>query len=370
MQARHAALIALVAGGLTAAAAQPPATLKGAYQGDFVIGAAINSAQIADRARSDAIVKAQFNAITPENALKWENIHPLPDKYDFTTADAYVAFGENNHMFIVGHCLLWHAQTPAWVFRDANGNLLDREHLLARLRDHIHTIVGRYKGRIKSWDVVNEAINEDGSMRPTLWYKIIGEDYIAKAFEYAHEADPDAELNYNDYNLEIPAKRAGALTLIKKLKDAGVPVTTVGLQGHYGLDRPTIPQLDETIAAFSGLGMKIAITELDIDVLPPATKEQTADVSLNIQSDPALNPYAGGLPQEVQQRLALRYGELFAEFRARKDVIDRVTLWGVTDYKSWRNNWPVVGRTAYPLLFDRACQPKPAFYAVIQAAGK
>ena len=355
------------AAGFTAAAVAAP-SLKDAYRGDFVVGAALNSAQIADRARSDAIVKAQFNAISPENALKWENIHPQPDKYDFTTADAYVAFGEKNHMFIVGHCLLWHNQTPAWVFRDENGKLLDRERLLARLRDHIRTIVGRYKGRIKAWDVVNEAVGEDGSMRPSLWYTIIGEDYVAKAFEYAHEADPDAELNYNDYSLENPPKRAGAVALIKKLKAAGVPVTTVGLQGHYSLDWPTIPQLDETISAFAALGVKIAITELDIDVLPPATKEETAEVTLNVQSDPALNPYGNGLPDAVQQSLTQRYGELFAEFRSRKDVIDRVTLWGVTDYESWRNNWPVAGRTAYPLLFDRACQPKPAFDAVIAAA--
>ena len=313
-----------------AATAQAPTSLKDAYHGDFYIGAAINTAQITGQdARGDAILASQFSSISPENCLKWENVHPALDKYDFTIPDQYVAFGEKNHMFIVGHNLVWHNQVPAWVFHDDKGNLLTRDALLARMRDHIHTVVGRYKGRIQTWDVVNEALNEDGTMRQSMWEKIIGDDYIAKAFEYAHEADPQAQLNYNDY---------------------------------------TTDQIDAAISSFAKLGVKVAITELDIDVLPRATRQQTADVTLNIAQNPALNPYVNGLPDAVQQQLAKRYADLFAVFLKHRDVVNRVTLWGVTDADSWRNDWPVRGRTSYPLLFDRAAQPKPAFTAVVQLA--
>ncbi|HEY0282061.1 MAG TPA: endo-1,4-beta-xylanase [Rhizomicrobium sp.] len=353
------------------ASAQSPASLKEAYKDSFLIGVAINEAQIAGRdAISDAIVKAQFNSISPEDALKWENIHPQPDRHDFAIPDKYVAFGQENHMFTVGHVLLWHNQTPDWVFRDGKGNLLDREALLARLKHHIHTVVGRYKGKIKAWDVVNEAVDEDGSMRPSLWYKIIGEDYVAEAFRYVHEADPEAELLYNDYSLENETKRAGAVALIKKLKAEGVPVTTVGLQGHYVMDWPAPELLDAAISDFGKLGVKVAITELDIDVLPRPTGQQTAEVTLKIEQDPALNPYAGGLPDAVQKQLAQRYGEIFAVCVKHRDVVNRVTLWGVTDADTWHNNWPVKGRTAYSLLFDRAGQPKPAYDAVIEAASR
>jgi endo-1,4-beta-xylanase len=233
------------------------------------------------------------------------------------------------------------------------------------MRDHIHTVVGRYKGRIKGWDVVNEALNEDGTLRQTPWLKIIGEDYLIKAFQFAHEADPQAQLYYNDYSLENEPKRNGAIQLIKKLQAAGVPIYGVGLQGHDKLDWPTVEQQDATIKAFAALGIKVCITELDIDVLPRANRNQTADVNATAQMQTNLNPYANGLPDSVQQALARRYAELFRVFLKHRDVIDRVTFWGVTDGDSWLNDWPVRGRTSYPLLFDRAGQPKPAFDAVI-----
>ena len=352
-----------------AAGAQTPPSLKNIYRGDFLVGSAINADQITGKdSRGDAVIESQFNTISPENALKWENIHPRPGVYDFDIPDQYVAFGEKHHMQIVGHVLVWHSQTPAWVFQDDKGNLVDRETLLKRLHDHIQTVVGRYKGRIHSWDVVNEAVNEDGTMRQSLWMKIIGEDYIAKAFQWAHEADPQAQLIYNDYSLENEAKRNGVLALIAKIKAQGVPVTTVGLQGHSSLTWPSIEAEDTTITAFATLGVKVAITELDIDVLPSATSQQTADVSLNFAQDPKLNPYFVGLPISVQQELAKRYADLFAVYLKHRDVVTRVTFWGVTDGDSWRNDWPIKGRTSYPLLFDRNGQPKPAFDAVIRVA--
>jgi endo-1,4-beta-xylanase len=351
--------------------ADAPATLKDAYHGVFLIGAALNAKQFTEQdARGAALAKSQFNSITPENALKWESIHPRPDAYAFELPDQYVAFGERNRMFVVGHCLVWHNQVPDWVFRDEQGKLVSRDVLLMRMHDHIQTVVGRYKGRIKSWDVVNEALNEDGTLRQSLWLKVIGEDYIAKAFEYAHEADPAAELTYNDYSLENEPKRNGALALIAKLKARGTPITSVGLQGHDNLTWPATERQDATISAFAKLGVRLVISELDIDVLPAATGQQSAEVTINIKQDPKLNPYVDGLPDSVQIVLAERYADLFRVFLKHREVISRVTLWGVTDGDSWRNDWPVRGRTSYPLLFDRSGLPKPAFDAVIRAAAQ
>ena len=377
MLARRTALQGLLMAGVAGqglfrtlpAAAEALTSLKEAFKNDFKVGAAINTAQITGRdVAGDALVKAQFNAIAPEDCLKWERVHPDPNRYDFSLTDRYVEFGQKNAMFTVGHVLVWHSQTPGWVFRDANGNLLGREALLKRLEDHIHTLVGRYKGRIHSWDVVNEPIDEDGSMRKSLWYQIIGEDYVAKAFHFAREADPDCQLVYNDYSIENPDKRRGADALVKKLLAEKVPVTTVGLQGHYRLEWPSLEYLDDTIATFGKLGLKVPMTELDIDVLPRATQQNTADVSLKVAQNPALNPYAGGLPETVQKQLAERYAELFRIFVKHRGVCDRVSFWGVCDGDSWLNNWPVKGRTNYPLLFDSAHKPKPAYYAVLETA--
>ena len=349
--------------------AEPQPTLKEAFQNYFLIGAALNANQFSERdSRGAAIVKAQFNTITPENVLKWEAVHPELDKYDFEPGDQYVKFGEKNGMFIIGHTLVWHNQTPRWVFRDGEGKQLTREALLKRMQDHIQKVVGRYKGRIKGWDVVNEALNEDGTMRRSLWLTIIGDDYLQKAFEFAHEADPAAELYYNDFALENEPKRKGAIELVKKLMAAGVHLKGVGLQNHDRMDWPTSQQLGDTIEAFAKLGLQVMITELDVDVLPRAARPGSADVSLKVAGSTSMNPYTNGLPDSVQQALAKRYGEIFSVLIAHHANVKRVTFWGVTDADSWLNSWPVRGRTSYPLLFDREGKPKPAFNAVMKAA--
>jgi endo-1,4-beta-xylanase len=354
---------------VTANAQQP--TLKQAYNGCFVVGAALNSAQFTGKDRKGSeIIESQFNSISPENDLKWESIHPQPHTYNFGPSDAYVKFGQRNHMFVVGHTLVWHAQTPKWVFQGKDGKPATRRELLRRMRDHIKRVVGRYRGRVNGWDVVNEAVEEDGSLRESSWLKIIGPDYIEKAFEYAHKADPKAELYYNDYNLENEPKRKGALELIKKLKSEGVPVTGVGLQDHLNLDWPTAEQLNTTIDEFARLGMKVMITELDLDVLPSPFQDPTADVSLKVASNPKYNPYASGLPDTVQQQITNRWAELFRIYSGHCGVLARVTLWGVSDKDSWKNDWPIRGRTNFPLLFDRNSEAKPAVSAVIEAAPK
>ncbi|MGB9456547.1 MAG: endo-1,4-beta-xylanase [Bryobacteraceae bacterium] len=368
MSSQSIVLTALVAGWLCLPV-PAQTTLKAAYRDDFRIGAALSQAiYTGGDAAGAALVEAQFNSITPENDLKWEHIHPTPQGFNFEPADRYVEFGEKNHMWIVGHCLVWHNQVPHWVFEDDKGNPVGREELLRRMHDHIFAVVGRYKGRINGWDVVNEALNEDGTLRRSPWLRIIGDDYIAKAFEYAHAADPKAELYYNEYSLENEAKRKGGVELIRKLLAEGVPVTAVGLQGHYRMDWPSVDNVDATIAAFHALGVKVNITELDVDVLPRVRRDQNADVSARAEGGANSNPYVSGLPAAMQQALADRYAALFRVFLKHRDAITRVTFWGVTDRTSWLNNFPAAGRTNYPLLFDREGRPKPAFDAVIAAA--
>jgi endo-1,4-beta-xylanase len=344
-------------------------TLKDAFTNEFLIGAALNEAVFTEKNQTEVkIVKTQFNTISPEDVLKWESIHSQPGKYDFSLADRYVQFGVDNKMFIVGHNLVWHSQTPRWVFQNTNGTPVDRDTLLARMRDHIFTVVTRYKGKIGGWDVVNEALNEDGELRDSPWRKIIGDDYIAKAFEFAHEADPQAQLYYNDFSLEDLPKRNGAIALLKKLQSENVKIFGVGLQGHYRLDSPSATDVDETISAFSSLGLKVMITELDIDVLPSPGRLRGADVSQRLAGRAAFNPYTNGLPESVQQQLADRYASLFSVFLKHRSEINRVTFWGVADGDSWLNKWPVLNRVSYPLLFDRAGKSKPAFFAVMKAA--
>jgi endo-1,4-beta-xylanase len=353
--------------GIAGAEPAQSSTLKDAFKNDFLVGVAINRNQIYEEDhRGNPIIKAQFNSISPENVMKWEAIHPKPDKYDFEAADRYVAFGESNHMTIVGHTLVWHSQTPRWVFQDAAGKPLDRDALLNRMSNHIHTVVGRYKGRIKIWDVVNEALYDSGKMRQSPWCKIIGEDFVAKAFQFAHEADPDAVLRYNDYSLENTNKLNGAIQLIKSLQAQGIPVTAVGLQDHVKMDWPTPAQEEATIQAFANLGLKVMITELDVDVLSARGQNRTADVS-EVARQTGPNLYTNGLPDSVQQQLAKRYAELFDVFVKHRDVVQLVTFWGVTDGDSWLSR---PGRANHPLPFDRQGKPKPAFTAIVETAGK
>lgn len=378
MKKLSASLTGIAAAGLMLAAvscatdkpaAHMPPTLKDAYKKLFLIGVAVNQRQFTEQdTNGAALIKSQFNSITPENVLKWESVHPGPDRYNFEPADRYVEFGEKNGLTIIGHCLVWHNQTPKWVFEDANGNPVDRETLLARMRDHIHTVVGRYKGRIKAWDVVNEAIFDDGSWRQTPWFKIIGEDFIAKAFQFAHEADPAADLTYNEYMMEDEPKRKGVMAMIRKLQAQGAPITAIGTQMHLRMDWPAIDALDAHLLDLCSLGLKVAVTELDVQVLPDARPWRNMNLTTNAPLRAQLDLYPNGLPASVQRAFAERYAELFRVMLKYADKIDRVTFWGVSDADTWLDYWPVAPRTDYPLLFDRNGRPKPAFDAVIKAA--
>ena len=361
------AMCAAVAIGAIARDTPDNRVLKDVFKDYFLIGAALNRGQFFEQDfRSATLVKKHFNTITPENVLKWEVVHPKPDTYDFTASDRFVEFGQKNNMFVVGHTLVWHNQTPKWVFEGEGGKPVDKETLLKRMRDHIQTVVGRYKGRIKGWDVVNEAVVDDGSLKPSAWMKIVGEEYLVRAFQYAHEADPDVELYYNDFSAENAPKRNGVIRLVKMLQENGINVAGIGMQGHYKMDWPSPGQVDSTIREFSALGVKVMITEMDIDVLPQPDWSQSAEVSRRFRYNDLLDPYKSGLPRERQEELANRYAELFRVFVRNHDRMSRVTFWGVEDGNSWLNKFPIAGRTSYPLLFDRDGKPKPAFDAVVK----
>ena len=355
--------------GLTGSQSGPDEkSLKETYKGKFLVGVAINRSQIHQQKREENnMILSQFNSLTAENDMKWKNIHPEEETYNFEHADKMVEMAEANDMFAVGHTLVWHNQLAPWVFRKKDGGALGDAELTHRIKEHIHTVVGRYKGRIKGWDVVNEALAEDGSLRQSPFFTIGGEDYIEQSFRFAHEADPEAELYYNDYNIVNPAKRDGAIRLIKQLQDKGIKVDGIGIQGHWGLDYPSLEQIEEAIEMFAATGVKVMITELDISVLPRPMNVAGADVSARFQNTPALDPYTRGLPDSVQARLASRYADVFRLFSKHADKISRVTFWGLHDGVSWKNNFPVRGRTDYALLFDRKLQPKKAYHAVIQS---
>lgn len=340
--------------------------LKRVFNSKFLIGAALNRHQIFGKRPGDmTVVIKHYNTLTPENILKWERVHPEPNKYNFKSADRFVNLGEHNNMFMVGHTLVWHNQTPDWVFENPEGRPLSKEKLLKRMRDHINQIMKRYKGRIHGWDVVNEALNEDGSYRQSPWYKILGKTYIDEAFQAARKADPDAELYYNDYNLWKPYKRKGTVRLINRLQSNGIDVDGIGMQGHWNLSHPPIEQIEESILAFHKTGVNVMITELDVDVLPNQGS-LTAEVKKSEGQQTHLDPYQNNLPDSTQTQLANRYKQIFKILQKHSDKISRVTFWGVNDRQSWRNNWPIRGRTNYPLLFDRQNQPKEAFEEVIK----
>lgn len=346
-------------------------TLKEVYKGDFLIGVAMNYGQINGWQTQDVkLIKQQFDAISPENVLKWARVNPKPGVYNFGPSDKYVEFGEKNHMWMLGHNLVWHNQVPKWVFEGKDGKLVGKDTLLARMKRHIDAVVGRYKGRINGWDVVNEGVSRDGSLRDSKWLQIIGPEYIAKAYEYAHAADPKAQLFYNDYDLAYPPKRNGVIRLIKKLKKEGVEVDGIGMQGHWNLHSPSIKQIETSIEDFSKLGVKVMITELDISVLPNPHHHSNPSPSVRRSKNPENNPYVNGLPDSVKQALANRYASLFKLFLKHRNVISRVTFWGLNDKESWKNNYPIFGRTDYPLLFNRKNQPKEAYYKVIEVGEK
>ena len=329
--------------------------LKDYYKNYFPIGVAVTPRDLTgDEAK---LILREFNSLTPENAMKMGPIHPKENEYYWKDADSIVNFAQHHGLKVRGHNLCWHEQMPAWLFKDDEGNLVTKDVLLKRLKDHITTVVNRYKGKIYAWDVVNEAIDDDSTkfLRNSLWYQICGPDYIAKAFEYAHEADPAAILFYNDYNTERPEKRERVYRLLKQLADAKVPINAVGLQGHWSIYEPSQKELTETIKKFSSLGLKVQITELDMSIYPWEKNRRT-----KLPTD--VDAYT---PQLEQQQTD-QYKKIFKIFRDNKDVITGVTFWNISDRNTWLDHYPVAGRKNYPLLFDQNLHRKKAYWEVVK----
>jgi endo-1,4-beta-xylanase len=362
-----AALI-LASGTTGRPAADEDAGLKDAAPPGMLIGVALGAGQTTGHdPKVEALVPRHFSSLTPENELKWERVHPEPDRYDFAPADRAVAFAEKHGMAVIGHVLVWHQQTPDWVFAGEGGKPLDRGTALRRLRAHIQAVAGRYKGRIKGWDVVNEAVNDDGTLRRTPWLEAIGEDYVARAFEYAREADPGAELYYNDYNVWKPEKRATILKLVSALRKDGLRVDGVGVQGHWLVGEPPLDRIEATIEDIAGAGLEVLITELDVDPLPRDESMYGADLDQKTRMAQETDVYADGMPADKQRELAERYGAIFRLFVAHRQHIPRVTFWALTDADTWLNGFPVPGRVNHPMLWDRQGRPKPALDAVLAA---
>ena len=331
--------------------------LKDIVSDKFLMGAAVNTYQASGKdTASVRVLKKHFNSIVAENCMKSAEMQPVEGCFDFSRSDEFVQFGQENNMSVIGHCLIWHSQCPEWFFEDENGGTVSPETLKKRMKIHISTIVGRYKGKIKGWDVVNEAFLDNGMYRESKFYQILGEEFIPLAFQYAHEADPDAELYYNDYNMSSKWRRKAVVKMIGNLKSRGIRIDAVGMQGHMGMDYPGIDDFEKSILAFGEAGVKVMVTEWDMSALP--TLDTSANITDTVAFSSILNPYPDVLPDSVANVWNARMKQFFNLFEKHSDIVSRVTVWGITDSDSWKNNFPVRGRKDYPLLFDRNYRPK------------
>lgn len=346
-------------------------TLREATKGKFLMGVAI-STQLHNgtNPEAEAIIANQFSAIVAENCMKNGPIHPEENKFNFTDADQFVAFGEKNNLTVTGHCLIWHSQLGRWFTVDSTGKDVSPDVLKQRMKTHIQTVVSRYKGRIKGWDVVNEAFEDDGSYRKSKFYRILGEDFITYAFQCAHEADPDLELYYNDYNMYVPSKCDAVIAMVKKLKAAGCRIDAVGMQGHMIMESPSVEAEEASIKKLAAAGVKVLITEWDLSILPRPNNQTSANISDKAAYAKMLDPYRDGVPDSVMGQWNKRMTDMFAMFLRNSDAIDRVTVWGLSDGASWLNGFPIRGRRDYPLLYDRNMKPKPVVQAMIELATK
>tara|TARA_R110002153_G_scaffold265020_1_gene427269 strand:+ start:3523 stop:4677 length:1155 start_codon:yes stop_codon:yes gene_type:complete len=343
---------------------QKEPTLKEAFKSNFLIGSAVNDNLVSKKdSLGEQIVLTEYNTITPENSMKWMYMEPEQGKFEFETADKYIDFSTKNDIAFIGHNLVWHSQLAGWVEK-----IESKEELSASLKNHVQTVAARYSGKIHGWDVVNEALNEDGTLRNSLFLKQLGPDYLINSFKWAQEADPKAELYYNDYNMTRQEKRAGAIKLVKDIQASGARIDGIGMQAHWGLEDPTLEEIETSILEYSDLGIQVMITEFDITVLPNPWDLEGAEVSQNFEGSEHMNPYTKELPDSVNTQLAQRYKDIFSLFKKHSDKISRVTFWGINDGVSWLNSWPIEERTNYPLLFDREYNRKPAYYSVLEVA--
>ncbi|MDN3473080.1 endo-1,4-beta-xylanase [Pseudoalteromonas sp. APC 3355] len=374
MHKKHTLNLLLLAGSLSVSAAQAQA-LKNTFADSFKMGVAVNQDIVTGKnAAAQSIIAKQFNTVTLENAMKAEVIYPQQGKVDFSGADAFIDFAKQNNMFTVAHTLVWHNQTPDWFFTNSKNEPNTPAEQLEQMRKHIELVAGRYKNKVDAWDVVNEVIADDGSYRPTVWVNRVGDgDTMVKAaFKYAQQYSPNTELYYNDFNAWRPEKRDGIIRMIKMLQKEGIRIDGIGIQAHWGLNFPKMQYIEQAIDAYAALGIKVMITELDIDVLPLTKEGQITGTDMMKpqfqleEFETYLDPYKNGLPSDVEAQLNARYKALFELFYAKRDKIDRVTFWGLHDGMSWKNDYPIPNRTNYPLLWDRNLNPKPVIKTIAE----
>jgi endo-1,4-beta-xylanase len=374
MHKKHTLSLLLLAGSLSVNAAQDQA-LKNTFADSFKMGVAVNQDIVTGKnAAAQSIIAKQFNTVTLENAMKAEVIYPQQGKVDFSGADAFIDFAKQNNMFTVAHTLVWHNQTPDWFFTNSKNEPNTPAEQLEQMRKHIELVAGRYKNKVDAWDVVNEVIADDGSYRPTVWVNRVGDgDTMVKAaFKYAQQYSPSTELYYNDFNAWRPEKRDGIIRMIKMLQKEGIRIDGIGIQAHWGLNFPKMQYIEQAIDAYAALGIKVMITELDIDVLPLTKEGQITGTDMMKpqfqleEFETYLDPYKNGLPSDVEAQLNARYKALFELFYAKRDKIDRVTFWGLHDGMSWKNDYPIPNRTNYPLLWDRNLNPKSVIKTITE----
>ncbi|MBB1287614.1 endo-1,4-beta-xylanase [Pseudoalteromonas sp. SR43-6] len=374
MHKKHTLSLLLLAGSLSVNAAQDQG-LKNTFVDSFKMGVAVNQDIVTGKnAAAQSIIAKQFNTVTLENAMKAEVIYPQQGKVDFSGADAFIDFAKQNNMFTVAHTLVWHNQTPDWFFTNSKNEPNTPAEQLEQMRKHIELVAGRYKNKVDAWDVVNEVIADDGSYRPTVWVNRVGDgDTMVKAaFKYAQQYSPNTELYYNDFNAWRPEKRDGIIRMIKMLQKEGIRIDGIGIQAHWGLNFPKMQYIEQAIDAYAALGIKVMITELDIDVLPLTKEGQITGTDMMKpqfqleEFETYLDPYKNGLPSDVEAQLNARYKALFELFYAKRDKIDRVTFWGLHDGMSWKNDYPIPNRTNYPLLWDRNLNPKPVIKTIAE----
>ncbi|MAW39816.1 MAG: 1,4-beta-xylanase [Kiritimatiellaceae bacterium] len=360
------------------------ASLHDQYADAFLIGVAVGSDDVGHpyrfpmkkNAKEWALIHKEFNSLTAENLMKMQYMHPKPDLYYFDDADEFIDEAERHGHAVVGHTLVWHAMAPSWVFKDQSGGTVSADELQERMKEHIYTIAGRYRGRIAYWDVVNEAVKvkkvkdetgklvEKAALRESPWLTILGEAYLEDAFKFAEKGDPTAKLLYNDFSMTNPKKAQFVADMCQDLRSKGCRVDGVGMQAHWHLEYPTVAEIQHALDIFRAASLRVHITELDLGILPRPSGEQDADISRNVELAERLNPYTEQVPAEVLEAQAKRYEEIFNVLYKNRDIVDRVTFWGLSDGPSWLNDWPVKGRTSHPLLFDRDLNPKPAYEAV------
>lgn len=380
---RRLITILLATGLITTVQAQ---SLAEAYRDYWYTGVSVNQWQVqaettrdqkfdytgmvsADQTSDWPIITKYFNWVVAENCMKAEVIHPQEGVYDFTLADQFVDKAKAAGLKVQGHCLIWHSQCPQWFHHDKDGKLVSKEVLKKRIREHIYTVVSHFKGRVDAWDVVNEAFEDDGTPRKSLFWQILGTDYIPLAFQAAHEADPSIQLFYNDYSMYKASKVEGVCRFFKPLIQQGLPITAIGMQGHMILednkDGKYFKEYEHSIKTIRDAGVPTFFSELDLTVLPNPYGFSGANVSDLLAYRPEMDPFKNGITKEKEAEAGQYWVDFYKMLIAHRDDILRVTFWCLNDANSWRNDFPIKGRTDYATLFDRQSQPKPFIQDII-----